>query len=172
MPLKLIVPYLILVLPLPNYIKYLFLILWLSFSFKVDLQWHRKQTYAASENCWRHHVMNSITPDLVDWSNLLTIVKTPKLFICGKQVCWTIIVKMWLFVCTTNKCLVMFLSNMQPSAVVYWRFIDEEPKDRKGPPSIWCSNLKQKSLMFNQVTYFAINAKLLTKTSSMQVLWT
>ena len=144
MPLKLIVPYLILVLPHPNYIKYLFLILWISFSFRVEIQWHGKQTYAASENCWRHHVMNSITPDLVDWSNLLTIVKTPKLFICGKQVCWNIMVKIWLFVCTTNKFLVTSLNNMQPSAAVYWRFINKKAQDRKGSPSIWRSNFPHK----------------------------
>ena len=85
MPLKLILLYLILVLPHSNYIKYSCLILWISFSFRVEIQWYRKQTRAASENCWRHHVTNSITPDLAGWSNLLTMVKTPKLFICGKQ---------------------------------------------------------------------------------------
>ena len=126
MPLKLILPYLILVLPYPNYIKYSFLILWISFSFRVETQWHRKQTCAALENCLRHLVTNSITPDLVGWSNLLTVVKTPKLFICGKQVCWNVMVKILLFVCTTNKCLVMSLSNMQPSAALYWRFIVEK----------------------------------------------
>ena len=85
MPLKLILLYLILVLPHSNYIKYSCLILWISFSFRVEMQWYRKQTRATSENCWRHHVTNSITPDLAGWSNLLTMVKTPKLFICGKQ---------------------------------------------------------------------------------------
>ena len=64
MPLKLILPYLILVLPHPNYIKYSFLIFWISFSFRVEIQWHRNQTCASSENCWRDHVTNYITPDL------------------------------------------------------------------------------------------------------------
>ena len=157
MPLKLILLYPILVLPHPNYIKYSFLILWISFSFIVEIQWHRKQTGAASENCWRYHVTNSITPDLPGWSNLLTLVKTPKLFICGKQVCWNIIMKIWLFFCITNKCLVTSLSDMLPSAAVYWRFIDQKPKDQKGSPSIWHSNLKQKISIFNQVTCFAVN---------------
>ena len=44
MPLKLILVYLILALPHHNYIKYSFLILWISFSFRVEIQWHRKQT--------------------------------------------------------------------------------------------------------------------------------
>ena len=136
MPLKLILSYLILVLPYPNYIEYSFLILWISFSFRVEIKWchfieNRKQTCAASENCWSH-VTNSITPDLPSWSNLLTMVKIPKLFICGEQICWNITVKIWLFVWTTNKCLVTSLSNMQPSAAVHWRFIAEKPKDRKG----------------------------------------
>ena len=157
MPLKLILPYLT-VLSHTNYIKYSFLISWISFSFRVEIQWHRKQTWAALENCWRHHVMNSITPDLTGWSNLSTTVKTSKLFICGEQVCWNIMVKIWVFVCTTNKCLVTSFSNMQPSVAVYWRFIDEKPKDRKGSPSIWSSNFKQKILMFNQVICFSTNA--------------
>ena len=144
--------------PHPNYNKYLFLILWIYFSFRVEIQWHRKQTRATSTNCWRHHVTNTITPDLVGWSNLLTTVKTPKLFICGEQVCWNIMVKIWLFVCTRSKCLVTSLSNMQPRAVVYWRFIEEKPKDWKGSPLIWRSNLKQNISMFNQVTCFAVNA--------------
>ena len=145
-------------LPHTNYIKYSFLISWISFSFRVEIQWHRKQTWAALENCWRHHVMNSVTPDLAGWSNLSTKVKTYKLFICGEQVCWNIMVKIWVFVCTTDKCLVTSLSDMQPSVAVYWRFINEKPKDRKGSPSTWSSNLKQKILMFNQVICFSINA--------------
>ena len=157
MPLKLILLYLKLVLPHPNYVKYSFLILWISFSFRVEIQWHRKQTRAASENCWRHHVMNSITPDLAGWSNLFTTVKTAKLFICGQQVCWNIMVNMWQFFYTTNKCLVTSLRDMQPSSVIYWRFIDEKPKDQNRSPSIWCSNLKQKILIFNHATCFAIN---------------
>ena len=121
-------------------------------------KWYRKQIHAASENCWRYHVTNSITPDLAGWSNLLTLMKTPKLLICGEQVCWNIMVKIWLFACTMNKCLLTSLSDMQPSDVVYWRFIDEKAKDWKRSPSILCSNLKQKISMFNQVTCFAVNA--------------
>ena len=169
MPLKLILKYLVLILSHPNCIKYTFLILWISFSFRVEIQWHRKQTCAASENCWRHHVMNSITPDFLGWSNLLTSVKTPKLIICGEQVCWNIMVKIWLFVCTTNKCLITSSGNMQTKYVVYWRFIDEKPKNQKGSPSIWCSKLKQKISMFSQVVCFVVNGYLFTKTSSMQV---
>ena len=52
MPLRLTLLYLILVLPHPNYIKYSFLIFWISFSLRVEIQWHRKQTCAALENCW------------------------------------------------------------------------------------------------------------------------
>ena len=89
---------------------------------------------------------------------LSTTVKTPKLFICGEQVCWNVMVKIWLFVCTTNKCSVMSLSDMQPSAAVYWRFIDEKAKDQKGSLLIWRSNLKQKISMFSQATCFAVNA--------------
>ena len=158
MPLRLTLLYLILVLPHPNYIKYSFLIFWISFSLRVEIQWYRKQTCAASENCWRHHITNSITPELAGWNNLLTTVKTLKLFICGEHVCWNMMVKIWTFVCTTNKCLVTSLSDMQSSAAVYWRFMDEKPKDWKGSPLILCCKLKQKISMFKLVTCFAVSA--------------
>ena len=157
MPLKLILPYLILVLPQPNYIKYSFLILSIFF-----FQSRNKMAQKISTNSFRellnkschklHYTRSCMLKQLLDYT-----VKTSKLFICGKQVCWSIMVKIWLFVCTTNKRFVTSLSYMQPSAAVYWGFIDEKPKDWKGSPLIWCSNLKQKILMFNQVTCFAVN---------------